>query len=213
MKFPPEYLDINGLVKPQVTWTNSGNGLCYTGTALVLGFNIDFYKVLIRSCYYYPGCLMRTPHGDFGQESYDDYLGTAAGCIAIGETQIPREILKHGLLNFFIFKTVPGTTINDYAKAWLGRFPQVWLLMFAAAFPKLKWLVAPAILGMCYFLKGNIEDQSGTILQYLIQKSAQTLYHTDYFLFRWISRNGFDLKKDIFGKYFNIGHPFISMVE
>lgn len=212
MKMPAEYIDVNGLVKPQVTWTNSGNGLCYTGTALVLGFEIDDYQKNVRDCYYHVGCLMRTDDNGFGQESYDDYLGTAAGCIAIGETKIPQEIIVYGLSNFFVFKTTTSNTLKDWLKAFLGRFPQVWLLMFPAAFPWLKWLFALPLMVMAYFLKGAIEDQSGTILQWQIQKSVVNLYGIKYFYNRWIKRNGFSLKNDIFGKYFNKGHPFIDAI-
>lgn len=208
MIFPQEYIDKNDLVKPQITWDSSGNGLLYTGIAMTLGFQLDYYPMRVRTCYLYPGCLERTPNNTFGQESYDDYLGTAAACIATGETGIPREILKYGFMDCFIFNTDGVLQGRDF----LGRFPQVWLLMFPAAFPWLKWLFALPLFVMAYFLKGNIEDQSGTILQWLIQKSVVNLFGTCYFYNRWISRNKFDLKNDIFAKYFNTGHPFIDAI-
>src|SRR6478736_8751829 len=80
-----KWFDKNGLIKPRLAWTDSGNGIFYSSFLLSLmnacgernrlyGDKID---LSIRSCFKHPGLLMRTPDNRYGNTSHDDYLGLA----------------------------------------------------------------------------------------------------------------------------------------
>jgi len=163
-----DWIDLNGLVKPRWSWSSSGNGLLYSSIARILGFNFAFN---IRSCMKEPGLLMRTPDNSFGQQSWDDYLGVACLCIHDGITDIPKEILKYGVKHGFFFNNIGPFSF----KAFLGRFPQVWALMWIAAYPWLKWPMYPVLWAIQCTFRFDLDDTSGYQLEWLFLRTCSKL--------------------------------------
>lgn len=203
----PNWLDKNNMVKPQGSWTDSGNGLLYTAVFLVLDKEIkgklhvhagEWYKRLVESCYLKPGCLKRSPSNTY-QEQWDDYLGVVAACVASGNRKIPRQILWFGLTHFFFFNTDDKLEWKD----WLGRYPHLWLVCWCAAFPFLKYPLAPILLLAGLFMKPNMNDTSGIQLEWLFR------YCVKEFGFAKSSyKSVVAILPEAFAIYYDKTHPF-----
>ena len=204
MEFPVAWLDQHSLVKPQPSEKPSDNGVYFTSVAVLLGYGIPNYPIKVRSCYLAPGLIARWPENNFDQAAWDDYLGVAAASIKLGETKIPREVLKYGLLHAGVYNTDGKLTSHDFL--W-RNFP-VWPLMFAAAFPRLKYLVYPILYMVQKFFKDpeeliRINDTSGFQLQWVFLEGCDLLG----FRFESHKRHFFLLSK-AFGIYYHKEHPF-----
>jgi hypothetical protein len=151
---------------------------------------------------------MRTPSNTYGQEETDDYLGVILGCVLNGDLATLRSILWYGVRHFFVFHNTGPLSF----KCWLGRFPQVWLLMFAAAFPWTKYLFYPVLLVISHFMTPVVNDQSGNILQYLYMYVLDILYKSD-FREVWLMKLVPNKMKDVFGSYFSPEHPLTFAVK
>lgn len=220
----PAWTDKNGLVKPQKSWQDSGNGLLYSSMLVLLtDLKGDAYRLVpwirskIKACTYSPGCLKRNPEGSFGQESWDDYLGVAAACIVIKDTAIPRSILLHGFLHFGFFindKTFDFTQrrwffpwLKKFSKGFLLLYVHVWAIMLPAAFPWFKWFFFPLIWAVSKTMEPNLNDPGGIQTMWMYLYAAQKIgFHFDKY----------DQTKamlpDALKKYYDLSHPFCSAV-
>lgn len=196
-----EWIDRNGLVKPQKAWRDSGNGLLYTAVWLMLTGcrDISIFTDPIGRLEIKSGLYARTPENQFGQEQWDNYLGLAALCFGIGNTAAARSVIWYGIKHFGFYDTDGKLEGKD----WLWRFPQVWVLMWLAAFPKIKWVFWPAWWVVGRFMNPNPADASGCQLAWLFHWVGFLAYGT-----------GKDRLKTLFGAfvegsktYYSNGHP------
>lgn len=214
-------LDKNGLIKPQLHWNDSGNGIYYTALALcsyrdTYGFDNPILENLfingVRRCMPTPGLLLRTPDNQFGQEQWDNLLGLAVGCIITENIQFPRQVLWYGIRHAFFFNTDGKLEGKDF----LGRFPQVWALMLPAAFPKLKWLFYPFARLVHRLMKMPDKDNnSGINLVYMYNSGMQYLFNK-YFVSEFLEKLQKELNKslsDVFADYFGKAHPLTLLEE
>lgn len=146
-----KYFDGNWLASPcPGKWkrkqAGSENGTMFTSEVyIILKKNgqlkeqdkID-YNLRISQCIDNKICLLnRYPIGqNQTQDSPDNYLGVANGCMELGNTSIPRKLLK-GWVKYLGFVN----NVNPGKKTWqsfLMRQPQIFAAIVAAAFPSLK---------------------------------------------------------------------------
>ena len=208
-----KYTDFNGMLKPQADWNDSGNGIYYSALANMVahvnGWSLPFdYKTIIQSCMLKPGLLERTPQDTYGQEQTDDYLGVILGCLLNGDRTTLRSILWYGDKHFYVFNNDGKLEFKDF----LGRFVQVWVLMFAAAFPWIKYLFYPALLLISIFLQPVENDDSGNILQFVYLYSMEELYNID-FTSGWLLELEPNTMKTTFSRYFSPEHPLTLAVN
>lgn len=168
------WLDKYELVKPQKEWQDSGNGICYSTVLIAMadalgedvrGIQKHFFFRLSK-CEFKPGVYKRNPQGSFGQNSHDDYLGIAVACLIENTDEgvrVAKSILWRGLTSFWFF----NNTDKFLWSACLIRFPHVWLVMWVAAFPWLKYPLYPAIALVGMFMDWKKADESGTQLQWI----------------------------------------------
>lgn len=204
MDFTDErFIDINHFPTPQISVAGkpADNGVLYLSVAAILGFKIENYEEKIRSCYLKKGLVARWPGNDFDQAAWDDYLGIAVASIHLKQTAIPREILGYAFKNLFIFNTDKKLESKD----WFGRHVPVWVLMFAAAFPKLKYLLFPFIHLVAHFFNPpNMKDTSGFQLQWIFLVGASKL-GADVSLDLSLHQS---YLKEALGIYYAKEHPF-----
>ena len=200
------WLDRFELVKPQAGSGDSGNGILYSCIYLIFLHELDrtlidklWFEEIIQRCSLEPGLLMRTPNNDYGQQSWDDYLGVAVVCILLNERQIAKEILSYGKAHRGFYRTKPDSKWN----AFLWRFPQVWLLMLPAAYPWTRFPLFPFIWTLGRMM--NLGGASPNDIQLI------WVYHAG------CKALGFKFKKydtatrllpDAFSAYYGLGHPF-----
>lgn len=204
MDFPVEWLDQHALVMPQPSVKPSDNGVLFTSVAVLRGYNIPTYSLLVEGCFLKPGLLARWPKNNFDQAAWDDYLGVAAASLRLGETKVPREIFWYGVRHFGFYDTDGKLSSHDFL--W-RNFP-VWPLMFGAAYPKLKYLVYPILYIIQLFFKDprfliSINDTSGLQLQWVFLEGCKRLGFTFHSL--WEHEEVLD---DAFRIYYHVFHPF-----
>jgi len=196
----PKWLDINGFVKPQPSEKPSDNGVLFSAVAIVLGFQVDNYPALVKSCFLEIGLLARWPKNNFDQAAWDDYLGAAVGSLYLGDTEVPRALLWYGVKHGFIYNTDGKLEGKD----WLLRNIPIWGLMFAAAFPKLKLLAYPALyFTQLFFSTPNLNDTSAIQLQWMFLKGAEKLG----FRFQKLDEHE-SIIKEALKIYYHADHPF-----
>ena len=202
------FIDQNGLIKPQAAWTDSGNGVFYTSLVQILckdtisvADNFTF-NLAVNDCI--GSVLMRTPKNTYGQESWDDYLGVAVAGLATGMTTIARKLLWRYIYHFgFMWNT---SSLSDLPKSWLARFPVIWIIMFAAAFPKLSFLSKYSL--MVYFklftpTAMSAQDKSGTQLMFLQLYALTVLNPSSTLLKTWSNGN----LATVMAGYYSPDHP------
>lgn len=205
------YIDQNGLVKSQLDQHDSDNGVLFSSIAQILTES-NCFQDSIDKCYLKPGLLSRKPV-PAAQEQFDDFLGRAIACIFTDNTKEPREILLYGLLHGFVFNTDKNLELKDF----LGRFPIVFTFMFAAAFPKLKYLVYPLLTLYCRNLNPpDLSNSSGLQLQLLMIIGYHRLFKNDLVI-DWLIKLQFSSKKtsldSIFSTYYGKDHPYTKFIE
>lgn len=209
----PAWLDSNRLVKPQKSWNSSGNGLLYDCIFFVLTHELDkgysdsmldaFLYDGYSSCTYSKGCLKRSATS-ITQESWDDYMGLVVACLALGDRLIPKQVLEHGIFYAFFYDCDGKITFSDF----LGRFPQLWVLYWPAAFPWLKWPLWPLLWLVGKTMKPDLSDTSSIQLQWLYFSGCK------YLGFNFAQYDV--LKKllpDAFKIYYDPDHPFIEAAK
>lgn len=206
-----QWIDKNGLIKPQPDWADSGNGVLYTIVYLmVTDWNgLDGFTHSIGKCFK-DGKLYRTPptpekpYGDYGQEQWDDWLGIAAMCAMNGFHKMARISLWYGVKHFGFYKTSPVFYWKENFKAWLWRFPQVWSIMLVAAFPLLRRPFQPLFKLIGSFMSSPVSDRSGCQLEWVYFRTVATLYpgkfNAEYL-------NAAQKFKETCPWYYGAGHP------
>lgn len=171
-----EWIDTNGLIKPQAHWNDSGNGILYTAVYLALTNFKEFplFKLPVQACVW-DGLLYRTPAKQFGQEQWDNYLGLAAIYFFTRDRAAARKCIWYGIKHFGLYDTDGLSESKD----WLWRFPQVWVLMWLAAFPWLKLLIFPVGWLTGRFMKPDRVDGSGTQLAWLYHFTFASAYGSE----------------------------------
>lgn len=198
--FDPNWLDVNGFIMPQPSEKPSDNGVLFSAVAIVLGYQIDNYASLVKSCFLEDGLMARWPKNNFDQAAWDDYLGVAVASIYLKNTELPRSILWYGLKHGLVYNTDRKLEGKD----WLLRNIPIWGLMFAAAFPKLKLLAYPLIAATQYFFNTpNLSDTSAIQLQWMFLKGAEKLG----FRFQKLDEHE-KIIEDAMKIYYHKDHPF-----
>lgn len=185
------------------------NGLYFSAIHVVLCHKIlrdsamkrrRWFVEKVRKCYLQTGNLARQPNNNTNQEAWDNYLGVAIACMCLNINDIPREILKYGVANLGFYNTDGKLEFKD----WLWRFPQVWVMMIAAAFPILRPLfMLPAYL-ISLFMKKKEGDSSGNNLVFMYMYGMKLLGFNKLY-----TKKVEELKvKENFSLYFKINHPF-----
>lgn len=208
MKFPEEWLDVNGLVLPQPNNRQPcDNGVMFLSVAVLLGYDFPNYKELVRSCYLEKGLIARWPGNNYDQSAWDDYLAVATTCIFLKDTSIPREILWYGIRHLFVYNTDAKLEGRDFL---LRNFP-IWPLMMVAAFPFLKYPMYPLLWLVQKFFKDpfhliQIDDTSGFQLQwvYLLGCHLLGIDFPSYPLHHLY-------KPVAFQRYYHKDHPFNNL--
>ena len=210
-----KYLDRYGMVGLDANSPNheTDNGLFFSAIHVVLCHTIIktnmralriWYTEKVRKCYMQVGNITRKPGNTEQQQQWDDFLGLAIACMALNITDIPREILKYGLLNLFFYNTDGQLKGEDF----LGRFPQVWVMMFAAAFPIMRWIVKPLAWLISLTMKKEQGNSSGNNLIFMYLYGMKLLGMKSY------SKKMEEINiLENFKLYFKAGHPFISLLE
>lgn len=199
------WFDKNTYIKPRKDWEHSGNGVLYSAIAAIFdpSFGETRYSVVD---WYQIGCLMRTPDNAFGNDSHDNYRGLAARCIFYDMRIIPQKILAYGLPRLFVMRNDPIATYE----AWLWRFPDLWLFMFCAAFPKAKWLAWFPLWIIQKFQKPKADDASGRIQQWLFQISFRKLYGENGSFRSWKEKAALEAA---FADQYDLDHPFQALIK
>lgn len=179
MDFPASWLDKNKLVIPQPHSDHSDNGVLFTSVAVLRGYNIPTYVGLVEGCFLENGLMARWPKNNFDQAAWDDYLGVAAASIKINNVSLPRSIFWYGVRHLGIYDTDGKLSSHDF----LWRNVPVWPLMFAAAYPKIKYLMYPFLWLVQRFFKSpahliSVNDTSGFQLQWVFLKGCMLLGFT-----------------------------------
>lgn len=203
------YLDKYGMVTvngtPNLPFAdNSENGLLFTVVAMEsdqindgIGYPFNF-SALFEPCFI-NGKLYRSPEPHPKPESHDNYTACVLGSLIENNPSIPRRLLW-SLIKHFGY-------VN---KEFVGRFPQVWLLLFASSFPLLSFLLLP-FLCILYFLqspKSPLEDSSATQLQFVIVSIIDRLYPRLGLLKKWFTKLNKHVKMyEVMKVYYGENHP------
>lgn len=202
------YWDKNIFIKPNLSCTDSGNGILYTAVMIILGNALyakqDFglqYTIQVEKCLKDGGLLTRTPDNSYGLETFDDYLGLSAACIVLKNKSIPRNILWYGIKHFGYRNNTPKFTWN----AFLFRTPAPWVLMWIAAFPWLKYPLYPILKLISHFNVPSVTDGSGIQLSFVFEEACRVIGF----------RNSlYSVLKEClpfaFTQYYDKAHPFIA---
>ena len=178
------------------------NGLLFTAVAMQSldlnnCFNHFHFEELFEACFI-NGILYRNPEPHPKPESHDNYTACALGSVLEWNTVIPRKLLW-SLIKHFGY-------VN---KEFVGRFPQVWLLLLVTSFPWLRYGLLPILYGL-YLLqtpKSNpLADTSSTQLQFVIVSIIDILFPSFGFLATWKKKLKVSLY-DVFSIYYSPEHP------
>jgi hypothetical protein len=214
-----QYTDNNKLIKPNVAYTDSGNGLLYASIDVLLRniYNIEQsevqYTLAVTDCMKEPGLLMRTPQNSYGYEQFDDYMGTIAAFTTLNNTTIPQNIYIYAVTHLFNLNNIdPG---KFTIKSFLGRYPHLWVLTFASAFRFFKYLLFPILITIPYFFTPNINDTSGTQLQWVFVKAVENLYNIKltHWENKFVNVYGSNPLNVLFTKYYGPDHPFAKITK
>ena len=232
------YIDSNGLVTPSKNSAPSQNGILFSSIYHMITGEPDFMPA-IQKCFKKKGLLMRTPQDTGGPQEFDDYLGLAVSCLALGNTEIPRQVLWYGITHLFWFDTGGSFNWSNFwsgslSTKWdmikkeggkfLGRYPHVWCMMFAAAFPKqYKWIYPALWIATKLQKPAPIAEIGSSALQ------LQWVWHTGMELLKndvvglefakamgaymIVQPEGFPPIHDIVATYYQAGHPYIGAVK
>lgn len=202
------YLDEYGMVTvnevPGYPAGHSENGLLFTAVAMQsceLNNELDPFEFekLFEPCFI-NGILYRSPEPYPKPESHDNYTGIVLGSLLENKTSAPRKLLWSMIKHFGYINT-----------EFVGRFPQLWILLFASSFPLLRYLSLP-LLYVLYLLQTPKEDAmndtSGVQLQFTIVSAIDKLFPCFKFLDKWFAK----LKKyttmyAVMSAYYSPNHP------
>lgn len=177
------YTDRFGMVCANDPGADTENGLLFTAVAqqseILNGYiNTFSFKLHFDDCFI-GNVLYRTPWNQ-KPDSHDNYTGCALGALIEGNTEIPRKLLKSLVCKL----GRPGGSI-------VGIYPQVWILLLAAAYTPMKYILYPALYTL-YLLqtpgKNALEDTSGTQLQFTIVSVLDHLFPEKQFLKKWFAK-------------------------
>jgi hypothetical protein len=197
-----QWKDKNGLIKTRLAGVDSGNGALFS---IIYTLLTGDYIPLTSLWNAERGVLMRTPYNSFGQESHDNYLGVAVYCMCYNP-RWARVILwnlikKVGFMQNSFEK-------GDFFKSQLLRFPIVWIIMLAAAFPNkvVRFLCRTALYPMLRFQTVSIGDSSGTQLQWLQRQALAFMGNPKLALeFKQKVKMG-----EVMSSYYDIDHPTLN---
>lgn len=204
------FLDKHGFVKTKLHQDSTGNGALYSTISWCLGCKIPFPFGLLWD--YDRGVLMRTPNDEYGQESHDNYLAIGVYCIKNGEP-LARSILWSAIKKFGFMQN--SFEKGDLWKSQMFRFPHVWIVMIAAAWPNRGvYFFARVMLRLVLsFQSIDVKNASGTQLTWLVNY-AILLMGNDKPMKRFLLKlraEGTSMSKIMIDQgYWQIGHPVLD---
>jgi hypothetical protein len=211
------HTDKYGLIVPGTdNVTLSANGLYYTAILQQLlksnKFLVDFhYNEKVESCFKEPGLPMRNPENTHGQEQWDNLLGITLGCEITDNQYILREIISYGIKHLFVFNTDDKLEFRD----WLGRYPHLWMMMFASAYPITKYFLYLPLLVISKSFKPSPNDMSGNLLQYVFISTFSAIYNNRTIIDKWVQEVNKTVPNGLYGVfsvYFGPNHPFSKII-
>jgi len=206
-----QWIDVDSLIKPQIDWKDSGNGVLFSAVWLILSGNnreqlLPALKIqaAILECVG-KGNLLRSPTNTH-QEQWDNHLGLGSYAYFFKKKSLSRMILEYGLKHFGVFNTDGKLEFQD----WLYRFPQIWCVYFIAAFPRFKFLAYPFALLVSRFMKPNKDDGSGTQLAWLY---LHVMVDSFGFGFKKKYNEILAQQKELVSVYYGKDHPIIELTQ
>jgi len=159
-----KFLDKNGLIKPQESWQDSGNGVFYTAVAIALDADSSRRAMpwILKCLDEKKGVLMRTPDNQFGQESHDNWMGMLT--LALDYPELGRKLVWWMVKRFGFMQNVPG----KFGASQMFRFPHLWPLILAnvCSFKPYRYLCGLYMQLVSSFDKIEVGNQSGTQLSF-----------------------------------------------
>jgi hypothetical protein len=159
-----KFLDKNGLIKPQESWQDSGNGVFYTAVAIALDADTSRRAMpwILKCLDEKRGVLMRTPDNQFGLESHDNWLGMLT--LALDYPELGRKLSWWMIKRLGFMQNVPG----KFGASQMFRFPHLWPLVLAnlCAFKPYRYLCGLYMKLVSSFDKIDIGNKSGTQLSF-----------------------------------------------
>jgi len=235
----PPYIDGNNLVAPNPvppnTIVGSDNGTCFTSEYYVmlkkmgqlLGSDYTTFDKIISSCINNEGMLCRVPRGQTAsQEEVDDYYGVMNGCMQMGNTSIPRQILMSLIKNMGFMDTVNPGSHSNWA-TFMPRQPQLMAAVVAASFPTWNpihilirllcfplFLVAAVTLAVSCVNTPIDQADPRRLSWHLLQTVCGVSLMCKLASFLWYKRLAKDYKgagmKGVAYVYYSHDHPFIK---
>lgn len=161
------FLDKYGLIKTKVNQDSTGNACLYTVLYRILcggiGGNTQVTQLYQRDL----GVLWRTPENTYGQNSHDEYTALGVWLIIIEDRITARQVLWSAIQKCGFMQN-DFREENAFWKSQMFRFPQIWLIMIAAAFPSLQILARLSLTALASTTGLNIANASGTQLTWLL---------------------------------------------
>jgi hypothetical protein len=211
MKHISEFEDTNGLITPQESWVAgaSGNGMTYAVLAMIL---FPYYNpAVIRLWDSKRNILMRTPDNAFGQESHDNYTALAIYCLAHNEKW--ARVVLWSAIKKFGFMQNNFTEENAFWKSQMIRFPHIWFIMIASAFPNrvVFWITRNLLTAVIRSQKLNFSDASGFQLRFMLCHAVRMLGSNKQmeWLLNQVRSQGMSIV-DVMKPYYSEGHPMID---
>lgn len=200
-----EWRDKYGFIKSKSYQDSTGNPYLYTVIYSILNRGENFY--LNQLWKKELGVLWRTPDNTYGQNSHDEYLALAVDHIMIPCTEVPRQVIWSCIKKL-------GFMRNDFKeknglwKSWLLRFPHVWIVMIAAAFPnRIVFLVNSKLLQLLMsFSNPQVKDASGMQLTFMNLYAIHLMGNSKP-LINFMKRYNMS---EIMSGYYEIGHPILE---
>lgn len=175
-----ECFDRFGLIRTKQFQRDTGNGALYSVLFIIFtqGFDLkDLVKRVEALWQKDKGVLWRTPENTYGQQSHDDYLAIACLCLLTGNKTLARSIIWSSIKKFGFMQN-DFKEENAFWKSQMYRFPHVWMVMIAAAFPNriIKWICGISLQFILILSDVNLNDVSGTQLRLLQAKILVALF-------------------------------------
>lgn len=202
--------DKYGFISPQESWTTSGNPLVYSVVWMILsGYDENLSNKLFTLWKRELGVLWRTPENTYGQNSHDEYTALGVLCLMTKSKSIPRQVILSA-----IFKL--GFMQNDFNergafwKSQMFRFPQIWIIMFAAA-TRLRSIPRLLLQAIIKVSRLNVQNASGVQLTFLLCHTVRLLGSDCAMknLVLTLKRSNLSLS-EVMRPYYSFGHPIIE---
>lgn len=204
-----DFIDKYGLIKPGTNWNDSGNGVLYSVMLAIVNPNFNPNSV-IRCIRWSDVVLMRTPFNTYGQESHDNYMALGVYFLITKNVFLAKELIFSSGRKLGFMRNIQKQQAKSMWDAFMWRFPQLWPIYIAAAFPLTRIPCRWFLRFINAISKVDINDASGVQLKF-IQCYASKLLGDDESmkdLLLSIRQKGTTMSL-IMSKYYSPEHPIV----